>query len=99
MVFYKHLLLVSGLLLCLLGFCAAGLLFAADRPNKTDEPEFVPGREVRVDVDNKHIGGDHFKVYIPCDYTDEHDWPVIFLYHGAKRFYYYRYGIRRAQYR
>ncbi|MHC4571376.1 MAG: alpha/beta hydrolase-fold protein [Planctomycetota bacterium] len=83
MIFDKHLFLVSGLLLCLLGFCTVGLLFAADRPNKTDEPSFVPGKEVRVDIDNKRIGGDHFTVYIPSDYTDEHDWPVIFLYHGA----------------
>jgi predicted esterase len=55
---------------------------SADKPEKTDDPNFVPGEEVRIDANNKYIGGDHFLVYVPADYTDEQDWPVIFVYHG-----------------
>lgn len=42
----------------------------------------MPGQEVRVDTDNEYIGGKHFLVYVPTDYTDDRDWPVIFYYHG-----------------
>lgn len=63
-------------------FCIAGLLFAVDRHEEKGEPNFVPGEEVRVDVDNKDIGGGYFLVYVPADYTDKQDWPVIFVYHG-----------------
>ncbi|UCE99481.1 MAG: dienelactone hydrolase family protein [Planctomycetota bacterium] len=45
-------------------------------------PRFIPGEEVRVDVDNKHVGGDHFLVYVPTSYADDCNWPVIFVYHG-----------------
>ncbi len=82
MTFNKRLLSASAVFAPLLCLCIAGLLFAEDKPGKTDGPKFVPGEEVRVDVDNKFIGGDHFLVYVPADYTDERDWPVIFVYHG-----------------
>lgn len=68
-----------SLTLCL---CIAGTLFAADKPAEINEPNFAPGEEVRIDANNKFIGGDHFIVYVPADYTNEQDWPVIFFYHG-----------------
>lgn len=82
MTFNKRLFSASVVFVHLLCFCIAGLLFAADKPEKIDDPKFVPGEEVRVDANNKYIGGDHFLVYVPADYADEHDWPVIFVYHG-----------------
>jgi len=82
MTFNKRLLSASVVFVPLLCFCIAGLLFAEDKPEKTDDPKFVPGEEVRIEVDNEDIGGDHFLVYVPADYTDERDWPVIFVYHG-----------------
>lgn len=81
--FNKRLISVSGLFIGLLCFWIVGLVFAAGKAQKADDPKFVPGTEVRIDVDNKHIGGDHFLVYVPSDYTEKKDWPVIFFYHGA----------------
>jgi predicted esterase len=66
----------------MLCFSLAGLLFAVSKPEKINDPIFAPGREVRVDTDNEYIGGRHFLVYVPADYTDQRDWPVIFSYHG-----------------
>ncbi|MEE9370514.1 MAG: dienelactone hydrolase family protein [Sedimentisphaerales bacterium] len=80
--FNKRLLSTSLIIVCLLCFCVAALLFAADKPNRTGHQRFVPGEEVRIDVDDKYIGGDHFLVYVPTDYTDGCDWPVLFVYHG-----------------
>ncbi len=62
--------------------CILGVAFGADKTRKGEVPKFVAGEEVRVDVDNEDIGGDHFVVYVPSDYNDERDWPVIFCYHG-----------------
>jgi predicted esterase len=55
---------------------------SADNPEKINDPNFVPGQEARVDVNNKLVGIDHFMVYVPFDYNDKQDWPVIFFYHG-----------------
>jgi len=55
----------------------------APKPNSLRAPKFVPGREVRIDVNDKDVGGDYFVVYVPSDYTDEHDWPAIFFFNGA----------------
>jgi predicted peptidase len=66
----------------LLCFCIAGSLLAADNPEKINDPNFAPGGEVRVDVNIKLVGIDHFMVYVPSDYNDNQDWPVIFFYHG-----------------
>jgi predicted esterase len=74
MTFNKRLLSASGVFV----FCIAGMLFAADN----SEPNFVPGEDVRIDVNNKFIGGGHFMVCVPSDYNDNQDWPVIFFYHG-----------------
>ncbi|MBN2316516.1 MAG: leucine-rich repeat domain-containing protein [Sedimentisphaerales bacterium] len=45
-------------------------------------PLFEPGREYHVVTDNKTIGTRSFNVYVPRDYTDDRDWPVIFRYGG-----------------
>ena len=81
--FNKRLISVSGLFIGLLCFCIAGLVFAAGEAKKTVAPKFVAGEEVRIDVDNERIGGDHFLVYVPSGYTEKKDWPVIFVYHGV----------------
>jgi predicted esterase len=62
--------------------CLAGTVFGAGKAKKGEVPKFVPGEEIRIDVDDERIGNDHFMVYVPSDYTDERDWPVIFCYHG-----------------
>jgi len=68
------------LLFCL---CIPVLLFAAEEPKISEAPKFVPGQEVRIDVNDKDMGGYYFLVYVPSDYTDEHDWPAIFFFNGA----------------
>jgi len=82
MIFNKRLFSTSLIIICLLCFCISALLFAADKSKKTEIPKFAPGEEIRVDVDNKYIGGDRYLVYVPSDYTDDANWPVIFVYHG-----------------
>lgn len=81
-IFNKRLILLSIVFVCLLFLYIGGLLFAADKSEKTDVPVFTPGSEVRIDIKDKGIGGDHFLVYVPSDYTDKQDWPVIFIFHG-----------------
>ena len=73
----------AGLCILLFCLCAPVLLFAAEKPKIPEAPKFVPGQEVRIDVNDKDIGGDYFLVYVPSDYTDEHDWPAIFFFNGA----------------
>jgi poly(3-hydroxybutyrate) depolymerase len=80
--FKRRALLALWLFILSLQLCIAGLVLGAGRPKKAEAPGFVPGQEVRVDVDDKDIGNDHFMVYVPSDYTDEQDWPVIFCFHG-----------------
>ena len=82
MIFNKRFFSASGVIVYLLCLCIVGLLFAADNSKKTDNPNFVPGKDVRVDVNSKLVGIDYFMVYVPTDYTDKQDWPVIFFYHG-----------------
>ncbi len=81
MIFNKRLLSASTPL-CLLCLCIAGPLFAADNPEKINDANFAPGQEARIDVNSKLVGIDHFMVYVPSDYNDKQDWPVIFFYHG-----------------
>ncbi len=82
MVFDRRLLWAFGLSVGLLHFCIAGTVFGASKGKKAEVPKFVPGEEVRIDVDDERIGNDHFMVYVPSYYTNERDWPVIFCYHG-----------------
>ena len=72
----------SSILICLLYLFIAGPFFAADNPEKINDPNFAPGKESRIDVDSKLAGIDHFMVYVPSDYNDNQDWPVIFFYPG-----------------
>jgi len=78
MIFNERFFSASPVSVCLLCLCVAGTLFAADK----SEPNFAPGGEFRVDVNSKPVGIDHFMVYVPSDYNDKQDWPVIFFYHG-----------------
>lgn len=78
--FDKRQLSACGLLFCL--FLIVGDAFGAGEQGEVNEVKFSPGAEVRIDEDNERIGGDHFLVYVPSDYTQEKDWPVIFCYHG-----------------
>jgi predicted esterase len=80
--FDKRLLSVCGLFVCLFLFCIVRNTFGAGKEDKVDEVKFSPGAEVRIDDDSERIGGGHFLVYVPSDYTQQKAWPVIFCYHG-----------------
>ena len=82
MVFDRRLPLVLLVFIWLFSISFEGSIVAAAKPSGKDEPRFAPGEEVRVDTDSERIGGDHFIVYVPTDYTEEKSWPVIFCYHG-----------------
>jgi predicted esterase len=81
MIFNKRVLLALTTF-CLVCFCTAEALLAAGSPEKIVDVNFAPGGEVRVDVNSKLVGIDHFMVYVPTDYNDKQDWPVIFFYPG-----------------
>ena len=78
MISNKHIVRVS-MVLCL---SAAAALFAADNPEEIVDVNIVPGQEFRADVNSRIVGIDHFMVYVPSDYNDKRNWPVIFFYHG-----------------
>jgi len=73
----------SGVPIYLLCLCINASLFAAGESKNVEQQRFVPGEEVRIDINDSGFGGGHFLVYVPSDYNDKHDWPVIFYYHGA----------------
>jgi dienelactone hydrolase len=58
-------------------------LAAAVEPNTGESKLFLPGREVRIETDNKDVGGGCFLVYVPTDYNENRKWPLIVYYHGA----------------
>jgi poly(3-hydroxybutyrate) depolymerase len=72
-----------GVPIYLLCLCVNTLLFAAEQPKNVSRQRFVAGQEVRIDVNDKRIGGNCFVVYVPSDYNDTRSWPVIFYYHGT----------------
>lgn len=80
-VFERRLLAGWGVVIWLWVLCEGSFCFGAEEVNEA-EPNFTPGQEVRVNAKNKQIGGGHFMVYVPSDYTADKDWPVIFVYHG-----------------
>jgi predicted esterase len=83
MTFNSRLLSASWVLVHFFFFCIAGPLSAAvDKPAEANDPDFTPGEEASVNVDSKLVGIDNFVVYVPADYNDNQDWPVIFFYHG-----------------
>jgi predicted peptidase len=63
-------------------FFVVGTLFAAGNKEKIADVNFVPGQEVSVDINTKLMESGHFMVYVPIDYNDNQDWPVIFFYPG-----------------
>jgi predicted esterase len=77
MIFNKRSFSVSIVFYLLCSSIARSLL-AADN----SEPNFAPGHEFSVDVNSRLAGIDHFMLYVPSDYNDKHDWPVIFFYPG-----------------
>ena len=47
-----------------------------------DEPALNPGQETKID--NAQMGGKgKYIIYVPKNYTPDHDWPIIFCYHGV----------------
>ncbi len=48
----------------------------------TGAPLFEPGKEYQVVTNDEAIGKKRFNLYVPRDYTDDRDWPVIFRYKG-----------------
>jgi poly(3-hydroxybutyrate) depolymerase len=79
MIFDRRLLSVFS---CLIYLFAVESLFAAKEPS-SPSIELAPGKETRVDSNNKDIGGGFFLVYVPSDYSDLQNWPVIFFYNGV----------------
>lgn len=55
---------------------AAPPVHAAD-----DKPELTPGKETRIDMPG--IGQDHFMLYLPKNYDEKKDWPVLVYFHGS----------------
>ena len=51
---------------------------ARAEPNAVS-PAFEPGEEVRLKFDKESI---ECIVYVPTDYNDNYNWPVLFFYHG-----------------
>eukprot|EP00752_Nemacystus_decipiens_P013673 g12126.t1 len=52
-----------------------------DSPAAAEEtPAFQPGKEARVDLPG--IGQDHFMLFLPKNYEEDKDWPVIVFFHG-----------------
>ncbi|MHC4120475.1 MAG: prolyl oligopeptidase family serine peptidase [Planctomycetota bacterium] len=76
-------LLKAGIAISATGFCCLCLCLAGPTAaGIKGPPVFKPGREYHVKTDNEAIGTKSFNVYIPLDYTDDRDWPVIFRYKG-----------------
>jgi hypothetical protein len=67
---------------CYQCLCLAGPVPAAKDIDTSRFPLFEPGREYHVLTDNPAIGTKSFNLYVPRDYTDDRDWPVIFRYKG-----------------
>ena len=74
--FLKSEILILAAALCHLSICFAEPVPAAEIPI------FEPGKEYHVKTNNKAIGTQSFNVFVPLDYTDDRDWPVVFRYKG-----------------
>jgi Leucine-rich repeat (LRR) protein len=62
--------------------CFTESILAGESVVTSRTPIFEPGKEYHVLTDNRAIGTQRFNVYVPCDYTDDRDWPVIFRFKG-----------------
>jgi hypothetical protein len=71
-----------GVEVCSLCLCLTESILAADTVGTSEIPILEPGKEYHVVTENKAIGTQSFNVYVPRDYTDDRDWPVIFRYKG-----------------
>jgi predicted peptidase len=73
---------ISAFAFCL--FWVAGCsLAASQKTSDANVTKPVPGAETRIESKDKNVGGGYFLVYVPADYNDSRDWPVIFFYQGA----------------
>jgi len=62
--------------------CLTGSTRAGEAVGTTEKPLFEPGKEYHVFTDNEAIGTQRFNVYVPRDYNDDREWPVIFRFKG-----------------
>ncbi|MHC4558148.1 MAG: hypothetical protein ACYTFW_08755 [Planctomycetota bacterium] len=80
--FLKAKTVILAIEFCYLYFCLTGPILAAKTVGTTEIPIFAPGKEYHVVTDNEAIGTKSFNVYVPVDYTEDRDWPVIFRHKG-----------------
>jgi len=80
--FLKAKTVILGIEFCYLYLCLTGRILAAETVGTTEIPIFEPGKEYYVKTDNEAIGTKSFNVYVPLDYTEDRNWPVIFRYKG-----------------
>jgi len=73
---------ILGIAFCCLCLCLKGPILASETIGTLQTPIFEPGKEYHVVTDNRAIGTQSFNVYVPRDYSDDRDWPVIFRYKG-----------------
>ncbi|MHC4585428.1 MAG: hypothetical protein ACYS3N_12915 [Planctomycetota bacterium] len=73
---------ILGIESCYLYLCLTGPILAVETVGTTEIPIFEPGKEYHVVTDNEAIGTKSFNVYVPVDYTEDCNWPVIFRYKG-----------------
>ncbi|MCP4613179.1 MAG: prolyl oligopeptidase family serine peptidase [Planctomycetes bacterium] len=71
-----------GIVSCYLFLCLTGPILVAENVGTAEMPIFEPGKEYHVVTDNEAIGTKSFNVYVPVDYTEDCNWPVIFRYKG-----------------
>lgn len=73
---------ILGIELCCLCLCFPRSVQALETADRPRVPLFEPGKEYHVITDNRLIGTQSFNLYVPRDYIDDRDWPVIFRYKG-----------------
>lgn len=62
----------------------SGPAYAAAPATSPVLPLFQPGKETRID-DPSLGGSNYYVVYVPPEYTPDHTWPAIFVYHGLNQ--------------
>jgi hypothetical protein len=82
MSFLKAKIVFLGIEFCFLYLCLTGPILTAETAGTTEVPIFEPGKEYHVKTDNEAIGTKSFNVFVPLDYTEDCNWPVIFRYKG-----------------
>ena len=74
--------MILGTEFCFLYLYLIFPLSASETADTTEPPIFEPGKEYHVLTDNEAIGTKRFNVFVPVDYTEDCNWPVIFRYKG-----------------